>query len=73
MLAHAYLKNTMVATAYGDINFDEKGQTEDLTVEQQKELGSLPGFKFVEPKAEPKKEVKKAPAKAKATAKKDEE
>ncbi|AMO26025.1 hypothetical protein Blue_203 [Bacillus phage Deep Blue] len=68
MLVNESLANRLVATAYGDINFDEKGQTEDLTVEQQKELGSLPGFEFVEPK----KEVKKSPAKAKATAKKEE-
>ncbi|AID17905.1 hypothetical protein JBP901_gp193 [Bacillus phage JBP901] len=73
MLEHSYLKNTLVATAYGDITFDEKGQTDELTVEQQKEIGALPGFNYVEPKAEPKKEVKKAPAKAKATAKKEEE
>ncbi len=73
MLVNERLANKLVATVYGDITFDEKGQTDELTVEQQKEIGALPGFNYVEPKAEPKKEVKKAPAKAKATAKKEEE
>lgn len=73
MLVNERLANKLVATVYGDITFDEKGQTGELTVEQQKVLGALPGFKYVEPKSEPKKEVKKAPAKAKATAKKEEE
>ncbi|AHN66552.1 hypothetical protein Bcp1_075 [Bacillus phage Bcp1] len=68
MLVHDYFKNHKVATVYGDINFDEKGESEDLTLEQQKEFKGHPGFNFVEPK----KEVKKAPAKAKVNTKKEE-
>jgi len=72
MLENKSLANKKVATVYGDINFDDKGQSKDLTAAQQKELGKLPGFKYVEEKKAPAKApAKKAPAK-KAPAKKEE-
>ncbi len=67
MLVNERLANKVVATVYGDIKFNDKGETKDLTVEQRKELGKLPGFKYVEEKKAP---AKKAPAK-KAPAKKE--
>lgn len=68
MLENKSLANKKVATIYGTITFDGKGQTKELTAAQKKELGKLPGFKYIEEK---KATEKKAPAK-KAPAKKQE-
>lgn len=85
MLEHKELANKKVATVYGYMNFNDKGITTDLTVEQQKELGKLKGFRYIEDKKkdpkkekpkneeeksdEPKKEEKKESPKKKAPAK----
>lgn len=70
MLLNEKLANKKVATEFGDMVFNEHGETNDLTAEQQAKLGKLPGFKFVEEK---KKEMKiEEKPKAKAPAKKEE-
>lgn len=59
MLINDKLANLTVATEFGTIVFNEKGENNDLKPEEQKKLGSLPGFTYVEDKkAEPKKEEK---------------
>lgn len=71
----------VIATPYGKVSFDEKGQSNDLTKEQQEKLGDLAYVEYVEdkkpepkkeePKQEAKKEEKpKAETKKKTTAKK---
>ena len=80
MLINLNLANKHVATEFGHITFNEMGENNELTVEQQQKLGALPGFTYLEDKKEPKKEEpkkeekkdeKKAPAKSKAAAKKE--
>jgi hypothetical protein len=63
MLVNEKLVNKKVATEFGYMVFDEKGETNDLTAEQQAKLGALPGFTYVEDKKEEKKEEPKEPAK----------
>lgn len=73
MLRHRYLKNRTVATAYGSVTLDEKGESKDLSVNHRKALGNHPDFEYVEEK---KTTTKKSPAKKttrKSTAKKDED
>lgn len=65
MLVNERLANKKVATIYGYIEFNEKGETKDLTVAQRRELGKLPGFRYVEEKraTTARKTVKKAETK----------
>ncbi|OLF87083.1 Phage protein [Bacillus licheniformis] len=81
MLVNELLANKQVATQFGQITFNEKGECKDLKPEQEKVLGKLPNFHIVEekPKKETKvKEVKeepkekKTPPKKKKTTKKEE-
>lgn len=67
MLKSERYKGMLVATSYGLIHFDDKGESKDLKEAQEKALGKLPGFEYVADKPkkeEPKKEpAKKEPAK----------
>ena len=47
MLKHKNLRNITVATSYGKIHFDEYGYSDDLTEEEQQELGKLHNFEYV--------------------------
>lgn len=71
MLINEQLAGLTVATEFGTIVFNEKGENNDLKPEEQKELTKAKGFIYVEdkPKVEPKPKAEpkaKAPAKAKA-------
>jgi hypothetical protein len=73
MLVNKELAGKDVATEFGPIKFDENGECKDLKADQEKKLGALPGFEFVEEKkeapkqkTEEKKEAKPAPKKAAA-------
>lgn len=81
MLVNELLANKQVATQFGQISFNEKGECKDLKPEQEKVLGKLPNFHIVKDK--PKKEAKveeakeepkekKTQAKKKKTTKKEE-
>lgn len=74
MLVNKALAGKLVATEFGDIQFNENGESKDLKADQEKKLGALPGFELVEEKKEaPKAETKAAPktaAKKTAAAKK---
>lgn len=71
MLINKNLAGMKVATEFGEVEFNENGETKDLTAEQAEKLAKLPGFELKEEeKAAPKKEEKKAPAKKASTAKK---
>lgn len=48
MLENVKLASKEVATIYGKIKFDEKGVSKNLSVTQQKSLGKLPNFKYIE-------------------------
>jgi hypothetical protein len=63
MLINEKLANLEVATQFGVAKFNEKGETNDLTPEQQAALGKVNGFKYKEDK-------KPAPAKAEVEPKK---
>ncbi len=52
MLTHETLRNTDVATHMGKISFDENGESNDLSANQQKSLGELKGFHFIDEKEE---------------------
>lgn len=54
MLKHDTLRNTEVATHLGKVTFDDKGESKDLSATNQKALGKLHGFNFVEEKEEKK-------------------
>ncbi|AID17189.1 hypothetical protein QLX41_gp101 [Listeria phage LMTA-94] len=76
------LKNTNLAnykkvnTRFGNLSFDDKGISNDLTEEQQKELGKLRGFEYIKAeqktKEEPKKEEPKKEEPKKEEPKKEE-
>ncbi|AHL19759.1 hypothetical protein [Listeria phage 20422-1] len=59
------LKNTNLAnykkvnTRFGNLSFDDKGISNDLTEEQQKELGKLRGFEYIKTEQKTKEEPKK--------------
>lgn len=55
MLINLNLANQKVATEFGDIHFNENGETNELTATQQEKLGKLPEFQYVpdEEKPEP--------------------
>jgi len=77
MLINEKLANKKVATEFGEIVFNEKGECKDLTAEQAKVLCKLPGFSYKEakksaPKTATKKAAPKAAAKPKEEAKKEE-
>lgn len=59
MLINPKLANLKVATQFGTITFNEKGENNDLKPEEQAFLGKLPGFEYKEDK----KAAPKAPAK----------
>lgn len=61
MLVNELLANKQVATQFGQISFNEKGECKDLKPEQEKVLGKLPNFHIVKDK--PKKEAKVEEAK----------
>jgi hypothetical protein len=77
MLVNESLAGLKVATPFGQIEFNDKGESKDLKEADEKAIAKLPGYQHVAPKKEaPKKEApkkeeipKKAPAK-KAPAKK---
>ncbi|AMQ66594.1 hypothetical protein BH753_gp112 [Bacillus phage Shbh1] len=59
MLVNENLAGKKVATPYGTISFNDKGESHDLNVTAQKSLGKLKSFKYVEDRQEaPKKETK---------------
>lgn len=64
MLVNEKNANQKVATIYGVIEFNEKGEVKGLTQAQEKELAKLPGYKYVEEKKE---EAKKEEAPKKRT------
>jgi hypothetical protein len=57
MLVNLELANKKLATEFGHISFNEKGESKDLKAEQEKKLAKLPGFKHVADKVEEKKEA----------------
>lgn len=63
MLINVNLANKKVATPFGEIVFNAKGETNDLKAEEQKVLGALPGFEYKEDK---KPTAPKAPTKEEA-------
>ncbi|AEW47227.1 hypothetical protein BCP78_0220 [Bacillus phage BCP78] len=64
MLVNPVFAGKSVATIFGQVVFNEKGENNELPIEQQKELGQVPGYTFVD--NEPKKATpKKAASKAK--------
>lgn len=48
MLINTQLKGRTIGTKYGTIKFDEHGISDELTIEQQKEIATLKGFSFVD-------------------------
>lgn len=77
MLINTELAGKKVATEYGEITFDAKGECTSLTAEQEAKLGKLPGFSVKEEKkpaakkpAPAKEETEKKPAAKKPAAKK---
>lgn len=71
MLRHESLRNVEVATAFGKITLNDKGETEDLSPTQQKSLGSkVRGFTYINKEDEKK---KRKEAEKKAEEKKKEE
>jgi hypothetical protein len=78
MLLNKSLAGKKVATEFGTITFNDKGESKDLTAEQEKKFAKLPGFstdrevKAQQAKAqkdEANEEKEKAPAKTPAKAK----
>lgn len=67
MLVNLDLANKKAATHFGDIQFNENGESFDLTAEQEKEIAKAIGFKYVEDKKEAKVEEveEKKPARKK--------
>lgn len=71
MLINPKLANLKVATQFGTVTFNEKGENNDLKPEEQAFLGKLPGFEYKEdkkaaPKAPAKEEAKSEEVKTKA-------
>jgi hypothetical protein len=70
MLINMRLAGKTVATEFGAIKFNDKGESTDLNATQEKKLGALKGFSVKEEakKEEPKKEEpkKEEPAKEEA-------
>lgn len=82
MLINKSLAGRSTATSFGQVEFNENGENKSLTVDQQKHLGKLKGFEYIEdkkketpkkeaetPKEEPKKEETKAQPKKQTTKK----
>ncbi|AID17369.1 hypothetical protein [Listeria phage LMTA-148] len=60
MLKNINLANyKKVNTRFGNLSFDDKGISNDLTEEQQKELGKLRGFEYIKAEQKTKEEPKK--------------
>lgn len=59
MLVNPVFAGKSVATIFGQVVFNEKGESDELPIEQQKELGQVPGYTFVD--NEPKKAAPKKP------------
>ncbi|AMW61507.1 hypothetical protein JUGLONE_74 [Bacillus phage Juglone] len=75
MLVNEQLAGKTVASAFGDITFNEKGEAVEIKIEVEKALAHVQGFTLVEEKPEPKKEApakKVAPKKAAPKADKEE-
>jgi len=74
MLINESLAGKKVATIYGNIEFNDKGENDELNKEQQQALGKLIGFEYVAPKPKKKEETKpkKEEAKKETTTKKKE-
>jgi hypothetical protein len=66
MLVNLDLVNRKVATHFGEIQFNENGESFDLTAEQEKEIAKAIGFKYVEDKKVEEAEEKKPARKKKA-------
>lgn len=71
MLKHNKYVNKKVISIYGDILFDEKGESRNLDEVYEKNLGKLPNYTFVSEskKESPVKEEKSEPKKKVATKK----
>jgi len=67
MLFNQFVANKQVATKYGQITFNEKGESRDLNTTEQKDLGKLPGFKYVEEKKQAPKTEDEEPKKETST------
>ena len=59
MLKHINDTNSKVATKFGTIHFNEKGESTDLTETQEKVLAIIPPYKFVGAKKQAPKDEKK--------------
>lgn len=61
MLINKSLANKEVATEFGVIQFNDKGESKDLKADQEKKLAELPGFELKSAATKPadKKEDKK--------------
>ncbi|QZA70346.1 hypothetical protein 278BB001_195 [Bacillus phage 278BB001] len=68
MLVNKSLAGKVVATEFGNITFNENGESKDLKPEQEKVLAQFEGFEVAEKKAPKAKE--EAPAEEKAEEKK---
>lgn len=72
MIINRRLAGKKTATVYGEIKFNDRGESQDLTKDQQKAIGKIRGFQYKEdkpkeekPKSKPKedKPKEKAPSK----------
>lgn len=52
MLKNTYFAGKELATQYGTIKFDAKGENDELKADEQKALAKLRGFEYIEPKKE---------------------
>lgn len=53
MLINKSLANKEVATEFGVIQFNDKGESKDLKADQEKKLAELPGFELKSAAAKP--------------------
>jgi hypothetical protein len=69
MLINRELANKEVATQFGVVKFNEKGESKDLKADQEKVLGELPGFEYEAERKAPaaKPATKQTASKAKTT------
>lgn len=62
-LINERLAGLKVASSFGELSFDEKGECKDLKAEQEKSFEGLAGYTVVEEKKQKPKEDKKEEAK----------
>jgi chromatin remodeling complex protein RSC6 len=62
MLINEYLANRKLATEFGEVQFNDKGESKDLNAEQEKKFENIAGF-TVKKEAAKKEAAKKEPAK----------